>query len=127
MTLLGQFALWMAFLLSIYVVAFAFDLSWGAAITAVLSYAALGTTVWLHLRALTPTHRMACALASLALALGLSALDAGRQYYATGLVFAPTDRLEFLPPSWRVSRPGTLDEFLNQAAGLRQAVTRKGL
>ncbi|HPU54483.1 MAG TPA: FHA domain-containing protein [Burkholderiaceae bacterium] len=106
----------------VYVAAFAFDLSWGAAITAVLAYVALGATVWLHLRAVTPTHRLACALASIGLALGLIGLDTGKQYYATGLLFAPTDRLEFLPASWRISRPETLDEFLQDAARLRSAV-----
>lgn len=109
----------------VYAAAFAFDLSYGAAITSVLAYTALGATVWLHLRALTPTHRLACALASIGLALGLSTLDAGKQYYATGLLFAPTDRLEFLPGSWRISRPGTLDDFLREAGALGPSVDPK--
>ena len=109
----------------LYLGAFAFDFAWGDAITSALACALLGGTLWLHLRTITPAHRLVCTLGSIGVALALIALDASQQFSETGALFSPTDRLEFLPPALRVRSAGSLDEFLGQARALREAVDAK--
>lgn len=106
----------------IYLLAFVFDLGWGSALTATLAYTALAATVWLHLRAITPVHRLASALASVGLGLALLGLDVGKQYATSGQWFAPNDRLEFLPQSLRLSAPAKLDGFIEEAGALKRSV-----